>query len=48
MCANNSKIKAIILIKKPSKYLIKKYGEEEAERISIEKAIKNKKFIRVV
>lgn len=26
--------------------MVKKYGEEEAERISIEKAIKNKKIIR--
>lgn len=36
------KITGILLVKKPSRYMIKKYGEDKAMMASLSKAIKSK------
>lgn len=37
-----SKIKGILFVKKPSRYLIKKYGSDRACKIMIERTLKIK------
>lgn len=41
-CTHNGRIKSVIIIKKPSRYMIKKYGGKRADEIMIEKALKLK------
>lgn len=39
-CSNYGKIKGVMLVPNPSRYLIKKYGQIEAEKRQIERIFK--------
>lgn len=48
LCNQNDKIKAIIFVKKPTRYLVKKYGSYGANYIMMQRALKNGDYTKPV
>lgn len=48
LCNQNDKIKAIVFVKKPSKYLVKKYVDYGANYIMMQRALKKGDYTKPV